>query len=462
MNNAQARSATMPRPTARSSIFTLLGTRLGVVVTTGLYALTLFTAHANYLSMKWDYFGFTYASPNPAEFLFMAALVAAVSMFVPLRLDRPSSGALWILYAVVVIPTCVITCNLHDGAVMEYGLSLACLAGGFSLACLIARRARPAEFDFALPPESFDRLVLALWGISLVAIILTYGRLMTFASLTDMYIQRQIFTDATSGVVSYVISHFTAVFCPALFVLGLFRKKYWLSALGALGFIVVYSAVASKASLAMPVVLGILYFLFTRRTDGLRTTGFLTGALCLPMAALLVIEQLQVVNVEFLLDILVFRTVAIPGLTFSQYHDYFGTFGHTFWSNVRGLDLVVPAPSSLANDASWPDLGRMVGAYYYGDYRIQANANLFSGEGVAAAGAIGVLVVSVVLGSWLRVLDFLTKRWDYRFGFIVLFPVFNSLTNSHLSTTQTSFGGAFWLLLLLVYTSRLGRAGVPR
>jgi hypothetical protein len=433
-----------------------------VLAVTWLYSFVLIIAHASYLSIRWGYFGFTYSPPSLIGLIYMVALVSVAAAFVPKRLNRPSAVALWLLYTVIVVPTCVITSNLHPDALSEYGFALACLVAGFSAACGLARRggehhaendrtARPVK---DLPPRSFDHALLAAWVVSCILIFISYGSVMNFASFADIYTQRLTFTETTGGISSYVISHFSAVFSPALFALGLFRKQLWLSAIGLIGFVIVYAAVASKTAAAMPVFLLVMFFIISAVDGRFQSAGFLTGALCALVVGLMAMTGVGIPGAEAAYDLVLFRTIAIPALTFSQYFEYFGTFGHTFWSNIRGFDLILTPPAALESNPTWPDLGGLIGEFYYGTHQIQANANLFASEGVAAAGAWGALIIGLVLGGWLRLVDWLSRAWDHRFVIVVLFPIFNSLTNGALSTTQTSFGGALWLLIFLLYQPR--------
>lgn len=446
----------------RLSLIDLFTSRIGVILVTWLYAVSLSIAHSSFLSERWGYWGFSYHSPNVLELLFMMTLVSVAGAFIPDRLEKPSALALWLIYTVVVVPTCVITINLHDDAAAEYGVSLACLIAGFCLACILTlsnKRSAVSNVQdsrriIALPPNSFDHILLGLWAVAAIAILLRYGRIMSFASIDEIYSQRLIFTESTSGAISYVMSYFASVFCPVLVALGLFRKKYWLSLIGVIGFVIVYAAVASKTAVALPIFITFMFLIFKARSDLFRSTSFLTGAIFALVVIALITHKIGLPGAQAFLDMLVFRTLGIPGLSFSQYSEYFGSFGHTYWSNIRGLDLLIPPPAAYGSDPTWPDLGGLIGSYYYGNFRIQANAHLFSGEGVAAAGAFGVIVIGIVFGGWLRLIDWLSRPWDYRFVAVALFPLFNALTNGSLSTAQTSFGGGLWILIFILYQPR--------
>jgi hypothetical protein len=152
------------------------------------------------------------------------------------------------------------------------------------------------------------------------------------------------------------------------------------------------------------------------------------------------------------INVLIFRAIAVPGQVFTQYYDYFSQNGFTWWSNVRGINLIVPPPEALARDPKWPAIGRIVGEEYYGHLvtGVNANANAFAGDGIAAGGLIGLFVVGLFMMIWLRVLDVVSSRWSLPLVTLVMLPVALCLSNVHLTTVILSFGGGFWLLVLFL------------
>jgi len=148
---------------------------------------------------------------------------------------------------------------------------------------------------------------------------------------------------------------------------------------------------------------------------------------------------------SFLSTYLVFRTLALPGLTFSQYSDVFSNHGFTLWSHVRGINIFIAPPDFFADHASWPGLGYIVGDIVYKNIENNVNANLFSSDGLAAAGSVGVLVIGIIFIVWLMLLDNITHAWDRIFVILVTLPLALSLTNGPFFTMMWSFGGILWL-----------------
>lgn len=132
---------------------------------------------------------------------------------------------------------------------------------------------------------------------------------------------------------------------------------------------------------------------------------------------------------------------------FSQYHDLFSAEGFTWWTHVRGVNLVVSSPR-LADHAAWPSLGYIVGDLVYKNIENNHNAHLFASDGLAAAGALGVAAIGVAFAVWLWVLARLSLNWDPILTTLLLLPFGIVLTNVPFTTSLLSFGGFFWLLLL--------------
>ena len=154
---------------------------------------------------------------------------------------------------------------------------------------------------------------------------------------------------------------------------------------------------------------------------------------------------------SLLSSLLVFRTLATPGIFFTQYYDTFSTYGFTYGSHIKGLNLIIPVPSAYISDPYWPQLGYIVGERIQGFPGNNANANLFAGDGIATAGFVGVLIISVILAIWLVLLDRASKGWSKNFAILVLFPIGIALTNGPLFTILLSFGGLFWVFIFYFY-----------
>ena len=108
---------------------------------------------------------------------------------------------------------------------------------------------------------------------------------------------------------------------------------------------------------------------------------------------------------------------------------------------------MVAQPAAYLTDPSWPNLGYMVGDRVYGNSAVNANANLFAWDGLASAGALGVLVIGVIAAAWLRMFDLMSRSVNKEFVILVTLPLAMTLSNGSLFTVLLSFGGLFWLAI---------------
>ena len=417
------------------------------------YLITFRRVYWSYISIEWDYTGLIYSDLNFIELLFIFLSVAIVSLFLPLKFDRPSAIIIWFMYAFLYVPTMAITMMIGAKGADAYIPILISFSVGFSLVCYITGKSNIHNLrDGFEPGYLFVSAITILFFSSTVVIWFVFRDIMTFASIDDVYIQRFVAADRTVGVTGYLRTYYGSFFAPLLIAIGAARPSRWLLiALGILGMIMSYMIDASKISLVIPLAMLVAAIAF--RWSGLKLYHFTAGMVTICLISAFLTSSTRFVR--FLADLILLRSISIPAQTFAQYYDVFSIKGYTWWSNVSGLNLIVPPPAAFRLDQFWPVLGQIVGAEYYGfDSRVNLNANPFVGEGVAAAGWFGVLVISIALAFYLKVLDQLSAKWNRRLVLVLMVPVGLTLTNVHLSTFLVSFGGLAWLVLFRFYGPR--------
>jgi hypothetical protein len=426
--------------------------RIGLLIVAWAYAFSLHFANVVYLNPAWEYYGFTYRAPDLSEIALMAFLVSAAAIVLPLQILRASSIVLLLLFAVVYVPTVIITLELNEDRVERYGFSLLMLGLAFVIACMVTRLPSKREPAAQLPGVIFSRIFLCSWWVCCAVLVYSYSSIMTMAGMDDVYQQRAAGA-STSLLMGYTQTYFSNVLSPALIALGLTQRKYWLVLIGVLGCVIMYMITAQRTVFLLPFVIVGLHYFFKSGVPILRSSAL---PLCFLSITVMLCATYYADNsvASFLSTYLVFRTLAIPGLTFSQYFDVFGTYGPTWWSHIRGIDLFITAPEYWVSHPSWPGLGYILGDMVYGNVENNVNANLFSSDGLAAAGPVGVLVIGGVLAVWLVLLDRVTRGWDKSLAILVTLPLGLTLTNGQLSTMMFSFGGLFWLLIFHFYKPR--------
>lgn len=424
------------------------------------YLLVFLRVYRDYISVTWAYTGLTYSPLTGGEMILVILGVIAVASAMPPRIKRPSSIILWLMFAFVYVPTVALTPILGDFPSHEYLPALAALTVSLIAACGVSQW---GEYQFvereAIPRGAFLPALLAFFAFCTAVLYTYYRDILSFSSIEDVYYQRFAASEVSTGGISYIRTHYFYVACTGLTALGLCSAKHrFMFPLGALGFLLIYMIEAAKIALLVPIAMTALYFVVrqTRSSVSLYTGGMMV------LTAICSLLTSQSSFVRFLADLLLVRSISIPGQTFYQYHDLFAQRGYTFWSNVSGIRWVVSPPAGFAMDQQWPVLGMIIGREYYGSLLLNANANLFAGEGVAAAGPIGVLVIGAFFCAWLRAFDLAAREWNGFFALLIAAPLGLCLTNAHLSTLMLSFGGAFWLLVLTFCKPGKASQGVHR
>jgi hypothetical protein len=419
-----------------------------MVFATLLYAGSLLFAYTEYLYPIWGYYGFLYYEPQFYELAFGAMLLILVSILLPPFLSRPSAIILSILHCVVLVPSIVVTLCVSPNALADYWGVLLALCAGFALAASLVRTFPPRPCPQAgLFSTDLSLAFLLAWLVLFAALFVAYGAIMRFASLEEVYEQRAVAGTLAGTALSYVSSLFGVFLSPALLAIGLTRRKLLYCALGVSGCVVIYMISAQRTAILLPIVIVLVFFAIRKGKSALSLAAVLPAFLAACVFAI-VLNLTYQPDGDPLAIYVVFRTLAIPGLTLSQYFDVFSANGFTYWSHVKGISLLVPPPLAFADDKLWPGLGYIVGDRVYGNPILNANANLFSGDGAAAAGALGIIVISTVLGLWLLALDRIAAKWDQRFAMLAVTPIAIQLTNGHFFTMMLSFGGLLWMLVL--------------
>jgi hypothetical protein len=420
--------------------------RAGVVLASLVYAWALHYAHVEYLNPLWDYFGFTYRVLGWREIVLVVVLVLVGSLAVPARIRGASSILIFCLFVAVYIPAVVLTLSLNTDRLPRYLPILAALAAAFTLACVASRwRVLPEIHEGRLPGRGFSYGILVAWAVCAAALLATYGSIMSLVSLGDVYEQRTAGA-STSMLMGYVQTYFGYVFSPALIAIGLASRRRVLALTGTLGCLIMYMIDAQRTVFLLPAAMIALDVLLRSRFRVLRTTAFPVfglAAVVFLSAAFYKVSGLA----SLISQHITFRTLSFPGLTYSLYYDLFSRDGYTWWSHVKGFNFFVPVPAAYVSDPRWPGLGYIVADRVH-NMESNANANLFAGDGVAAGGALGALLIGIVFAVYVVALDYVARGWDRRFTILLLVPVGITLINGQFFTTMLSFGGIFWVLML--------------
>lgn len=411
-------------------------------------------AHANYLYPVHEFWGFPFYPMGVVEWLFLISATAVASLTLPHYVNRPSALVLLILYLLVYLPSLTITLATKPDALDSYGYELVALVFGFGCVGIGTRafahsnRGRSQRVLLGRQSQVFLLLVfLALFFF----ILFSFRDVIRFVGLDDIYVQRAA-GRSRNLLEAYSQTYLGYVFSPAVFAIGLLRKNYIFLALGMAGFALMFGVTAERSIFLLPLAIAGLHLIMRSRLASKALASWTILSLAVVVMIAVYFEGSHRAF-EVLALYLVFRVVAIPGSMFWQYSDVFSGVGQTYWSNVTGVSLLIDVPTVFAGAQNWPQLGYLVAREIL-NLESNSNANLFAYDGIAAAGAMGILAASFFLGSWLVVLDRVTKGADPVFVLLITFPMAFSLTNGSVFSLMLSFGGFFWIAFFVISARR--------
>lgn len=416
----------------------------GAMLAAGLtYAASVHFAMTAYLNPVWEYYGFTYTLPSVREVLLAVVLVTAISLAMPHTFAGAANIVLLGLYIAVFVPTVVVSLLVAEDSFARYGPPLLAFASVFLIACMVPRDRAPQQGAFFTP--RLERWMLIAWLAVALYLVAQFHSVMSLPGLDDIYQQRA--AGAAPDVLSaYAQTYFSAVLSPILLTIGMVRRRIVWVVAGMIGFILYFMIVASRTTILLPLVMMGLFAVLKSPWPVLRSSALYVAILSVLVVWVVRHEESNRIA-ALLAQYLVFRTVALPGLMFSQYYDVFTVEGFTWWSHVKGASLIVPQPF-LAEHPAWPGLGYIVGDLVYSKPANNHNANLYAADGLAAAGVAGVILIGLAFALWLKLLERSARKWDTTLTTLLLVPLGLTFTNGQFFTALLSFGGAFILLLL--------------
>ena len=401
--------------------------------------------YVHYLFPTWDYFGFDYNPPSTGYLILSWTLAVAPSMWMPLRLTRPSQLAYWVLYIAVIIPSMFVPLLAGLTTRSEIGLLMITLFAGFAISgasyLVPLHQFRTSKISRGLFWKGFGLLgvTLALW------MMVAFRHNIHIVSFLDVYDLRDASADIAEGSqVNYAFMLLTGAINPFLMGYGLYHMRRPMFLAGAAGQLLVYSVGGTKGSILSIVFISAFYILLKIRKLSFGVTIAL-GALSL-IALSCLSYYLAGYNPSTIHSIILFvilmRTLSINGLVTAQYFDFFQKNPFTYFSHVKGVGWILAYPYKYA-------IGQEIGQAYSGTTGLNATAHFWATDGIGGLGLPGVLLMSVFCALVFWLLDSVAKRHDPRLvGLIISYGSYN-IANISMFTSLLS--GGLMLLIFLLY-----------
>lgn len=399
-----------------------------------IYACTYQFVHVQFLFAHFDYMGYKYNPSNPIIFVFTLGLILT-----PLVLIRKLSGFLRLcfalLYLLLYIPVQITTFN-HYSDGFQTILYQALFLLSFSLIFLI-----PLQTKSVILPVNAKKPKTKILSITciLILLILLYSFRSSFSivGFDDVYGHRSE-AKISSSFVSYLILWNTYLIGPLVLIQGLIKKKKWLVLLGIISVVSVYGMTASKISLFIPLVVIAVHYL-TRKGE------FSFNKMTNAMSAVMIIGYFISKKFFMISAILLMRTFGVSGLLTYQYAVFFEDHPQTFFSHVNFINYLTEWYAYKR------PLGFEVGSFFVERDDYNANANFWATDGFAGLGAGGVLLVSIFVGLFLKLLKLVERTENARVLSLLIVPFCFIILNVSFFTSILSGGFIFVALYYIMY-----------
>ncbi len=403
-------------------------------------------AYTSYLVPVWGYMGFQ----NNGTTLTQSAIVNLIVIFPILFYSTRkviSNFISVLLYCFAYVPI-VIALDYYYAdifSVLPYYISLAFGMTLFFLSDSI--KEKKYSLTRYIPLKYY-----ILIGIVLTLIVVAYYgpsnlKLVSFYDIYDLRSANAEFR-ANAPLIGYFINWASKAFMPLFIGIGLIYKKRKLLYIGIGIAMLMYATTGQKSTILMPIIL----YLFNLVLKKFNFNYLFPSLVCFSG---IVIWLVMNVNSEFtfmLGAVYLLRTLGISSILACSYIDVFdfGTTPYTYYSHIGIVNSITGMYPF--ND---PALGKAVWSVYSGgsyDESMNANANFWITDGIAAGGFVGVIFISVFFFYLLKLLNSISYRHDNNFVFLTCLGVSMSLLNVSLFTTLIT-GGLIIIMTFYRYTT---------
>jgi hypothetical protein len=437
-----APTGTSPQERKKAQTRALLR-RLRTYSYTSAYILAVHYGYVTYIHPTFEYAHYKYLSFSTVA-LFSTYFLTWLPVVVYRTSAKPAQAAAALIYALSYVPIQLSLLFSVERSYDQLFWVQAMLALSMTVLFLVAKgksgQRRPRPFQF----RSMDRVVVpvTLIAVSLmVAVNRDHMRMLSFADVYDQRFEaaaaarRSVFSD-------YLTSWLIYCFISYLFARGLVHRKWSLLLLGLACAILIYMSEGHKSAiLLLPITVGMFWLWGSGRYFLSRLLSVLTGLIA--VVSFVVPDQGLGLWVK---SILLVRVVGSGGWLASKYLEYFTPDRLTYYSHIRPIN-------KFTGNYPFGDLslGQVIGLEYSGTIEANHNASFWASDGFAAAGPVGVLIITPVVAGLLYAMNRIMAHLDTRFVVLWMCGFFVAFLNVPLSTALLSGGGLIifgqaWLL----------------
>lgn len=404
----------------------------------------LLQAYGYYIGTYFSSEGYQSNAPDPLMEFFAVVLGIWSLRMSPKSLRKPSDAILCLIFYFIIIPSLFIP-------LVMFSLDLLTGLGTMvALSMAYALLARTPRFDLpgVQSPQSWTPYAATLATLTLACnyiLISQFGFELTLVDLTDVYGRRAEFSEAltSSGDLAsqYVILWLSYAIYPMLMAEGLsfwsarrYRRGFALFLASTLGQLYIFTVAGYKSVFLSPIAVIALWLLFRHR-PGVHHIPL--GAMAVGLfSALLYFIDFDSFTFLHLLR----RSIALPGMLYGAYMDFFST-NELFFLSHSVLGSLVTNPYGSLTPAY------LLGSHLFGTANTSANANMWA-DMFANFGYAGFFVAAAFQWVVLSLVDITSKGKKLAFCVASLGMLIYASANTGMFTTMLSYGQFITLLLL--------------
>ena len=414
----------------------------GNIIFTVLFCLIFIECYIQYLNFYFDYSGFT-LFPRPLLFKVLTLTLAVVPILFYRGFRQISSFLSVFIYLILYIPT-IITFGYGSELDLSEVFFVQFIFLLMMIMLMLADRMVLGNLPMIKIRANLFSIVYGLTVFGALYMAFKYRSNLRFVSFTaEVYELRSENLELGQDFFTrYFSMWLSGVLIPICLAYGLVAKRWVYFLTGTAACVIFYMATASKGIVLFPVIFVIIYFLFSKNRLN-KIYSYLVLSLTVVLWFLLLVTTLD--SVWFIVSSLVMsRTIGNGGMLTMWYYDFFQTHPWTYYSHINLFN-------AFTHSYPYGDLilGQVVGKEYWAD-DMNANANFWATDGIAAMGLYGVAISSFVLFLIFVILNTFTRNYNKMFIALVFIPFIFSLLNTSLFSTLWS-GGGFFLILFFSF-----------
>lgn len=413
--------------------------RWGFIGGVFVYTVALYLSYVHLISPVFGYLGLVYRPEGILPLVVVECLALLPSLWMPVRMRRPSQIIYLLLYLWWVIPFFLgsaFTGILPLHRIILFGL----------LFCGVLAAIR---LIYLAPLMHIPKVVKTQGGFWLAFISiagLTYGYLgwqydfsVEIPSLRKVYLQRGEFRQTVTGIGAYIFNWVAKAINPFLIARGYVNWNPLLFGVGVGGQLLLFAMSGLKAVLFSGLLLAAAIIALQGR--GKNFGNWIVWGLVILVGLTAYIDNHLEMNLAT--SLFVRRLLFVPGLNASYYFDFFSSNHHTLFGHSI-FNFFIDYPYDIRP-------AKLIGDVYVNSASgidISANANFWA-DAYASFGILGILFFSAGLAGVLWLADSLAKGCQLKLAVLMLaYPAY-ILTNTKLQTTLLTHG--LGLVLLILY-----------